>query len=178
MSFLVYREIAIVYLLCREPAQIFLVIITEKRQVVVQKICIFFFEHVPKPLRDGVALFVVSFVIAHFVNKKQRQSLDALAEKHFLFGKMRLDGFAYLHALKGLFTHIAHHVALAQTVAILKNYRVLLRDNVCNHTIAIFLQVLGGNIQVVILVEQQCASVYSRLVIYVDFQFHLWRMAL
>ena len=72
MSFLVDREITIVYLVCCETFQIALIIILKKRKILIQETGVFLFKHFPKEALYDFALFIIALIVGYFVDKKKK----------------------------------------------------------------------------------------------------------
>ena len=96
-AFLVYREIAVVYLFGAETEQISLVSVVKQRKMFVQQVRIFLFEDLLEHAFHLVALFVVAFILCHFVDEKERKRLNAFG-KQFAFFSRSANGWSRVSA--------------------------------------------------------------------------------
>ena len=102
MTFLIYREVTIMYLLYRESLQILLIVIFKQRQVLIQIAIILILEHLPQVTLYYFPTLIISFVVGHFIDKEQREGLDTLLEQLSFFLKMALHCLTNLHLLDSL----------------------------------------------------------------------------
>ena len=121
----------------------------EECAVVLQHSVVFLFKDAPVFAQRLVAILVILAILGHFVDEEQRQALDALAEQPRFLLQVRDDGLADLNPPHIHFRHVAHHVALADHLAIGKGHRrgdgVDIRDGIA----LVLLQIVGGKEQVV-----------------------------
>ncbi len=115
-------------------------------------------------------LVVVLPILGHFVDKEQRQHLDALVVQHLLFLEVRFDGLANLDAAHRCLVDITDSFARDQVDAITEAHRIDTRIDLGHHIALVLIQSARQVIQIVIAAE--LAHQAFDATVLADFQLH------
>ena len=117
--------------------------------ILVQHGDILFLKHAPIFAQHLIAIRIILAIFRHFVDEEQRQRLDAHVEILLFLLKVGDDRLANLHAPHIPFGHVAHHVALANDVAVGKRHRSGDRVDFRNGKALILFHFAGNIIEIV-----------------------------
>ena len=106
------------YLIRIEAAQILVVFLIEDVEFIIDKTGVFFLEDSLEHSLFGCSVLVVTTVFSDFVDKEQRQTLDALFEKLTFSLEVSLDSLADLNALHVQFVCVAYEVAFVECYSV------------------------------------------------------------
>ncbi len=127
---------------CVNAAEILLIRRIEERELLVQNILVFLLENFSVHGVDFVPVLVVLAVFGYFVDKKQRQRLDAAVIQFLFLFEMGAYGFPDLHPAKVRFRYVADHFPGVDGFPVGKRNRSFDRVNRADAVAAVLLHIL------------------------------------
>ena len=169
MAFFVDAEVTSMRAVDIDGTKILLIWRVEQCQILIQNICIFLLKNISVFGVDFVAIFVVFTILSNFINKEQRQSLNALRIQLLFLFKVRANGFTNLYTAKICFRNITDDFSSMDDFSVGKSNSATNRINLADAIATILLHVFGEGEQVIIYTENSCLTVNGFIVTNLEF---------